>query len=74
MQLSIGLNYWATKNEAEYKTLIVGLQVAQHVGAARVLIYSNSQLVAQQLSNNFKINNEWLKLYTETFEKLRAEF
>ena len=60
LKLSIRLNYRATNNEAEYEVLIAGLQAARHIGAARVLIYSDSQLAAQQLSGNFEINNDRL--------------
>ena len=74
LQLSIRLIYRATNNEAEYEALIVGLQAARHIGAARVLIYSDSQLAAQQLSGNFKINNDRLKLYAEAFDKLKSQF
>ncbi|XP_042396725.1 uncharacterized protein LOC121986859 [Zingiber officinale] len=34
-----------TNNDAEYEALLAGLQAARHVGAARVIIYSDSQLV-----------------------------
>ena len=74
LQLSIRLNYRATNNEAEYEALIAGLQAARHVGAVRVLIYSDSQLAAQQLSGNFEINNDRLKLYAEAFDKLKSQF
>ena len=74
LQLSVRMNYRATNNEAEYKALIAGLQAAQHVGASRVYIYSDSQLAAQQLSGNFKINNDRLRLYAEAFDKLKAQF
>ncbi|XP_042396570.1 uncharacterized protein LOC121986684 [Zingiber officinale] len=49
-------------------------EAARHVGANRVLIYSDSQLAAQQLSGAFEINNARLKLYAEAFEKLKANF
>ncbi|XP_042404964.1 uncharacterized protein LOC121995243 [Zingiber officinale] len=74
VQLSVRLDYRATNNEAEYEALIAGLQAARHVGASRVMIYSDSQLAAQQLSGTFEINNARLKLYTEAFEKLKANF
>ena len=68
------MNYRATNNEAEYEALIAGLQAARHIGAVRVLIYSDSQLAAQQLSGNFEINNDRLKLYAEAFDKLKSQF
>ncbi|XP_042415121.1 uncharacterized protein LOC122004273 [Zingiber officinale] len=73
-KLSVRLNYRATNNEAEYEAFIAGLQAAKHVGAASVVIHSDSQLVAQQLMSNFGISNERLKLYEEAFDKLKAKF
>ncbi|XP_042465675.1 uncharacterized protein LOC122048140 [Zingiber officinale] len=74
MQPSIRLDYQATNNKAEYEALIVGLQAARHVGATKVLIHSDYQLVAQQLSGTFKISSSRLKLYVEAFEKLKINF
>ena len=47
LQLAVRLNFRATNNEAEYEALLAGLPAARHVGAARVIIYSDSQLVTQ---------------------------
>ncbi|XP_042467514.1 uncharacterized protein LOC122050693 [Zingiber officinale] len=74
MHLSIRLDYRATNNEVEYETLIARLQATRHVGASKVLIYSDSQLVAQQLLGTFEINNTRLKLYAEAFNKLKTNF
>ncbi|XP_042432942.1 uncharacterized protein LOC122019550 [Zingiber officinale] len=74
MQLSIRLDYRAINNEAEYETLIASLQAARHMGAIKVLIHSNSQLAAQQLSRTFEISNAQLRLYAEAFEKLKVNF
>ena len=70
----IRLGFKATNNEAEYEALITGLQAARHVGASNVLILSDSQLAAQQLSGAFEISNVRLKLYAEAFAKLKAGF
>ncbi|XP_042451993.1 uncharacterized protein LOC122036661 [Zingiber officinale] len=72
--LSVRLEYRATNNKAEYATLIAGLQAARHVGAIKVLIHSDSQLGAQQLTRAFESNNLRLRLYAEAFEKLKANF
>ncbi|XP_042458046.1 auxin response factor 17-like [Zingiber officinale] len=50
MELFVQLDYRATNNETEYEAIIVDLQATQHVGATKILIHSDSQLVAQQLS------------------------
>ncbi|XP_042441363.1 uncharacterized protein LOC122026701 [Zingiber officinale] len=74
LQVAVRLNFRATNNEAENEALLAGLQVAQHVGAARVIIYSDSQLVTQQVTGNFVINCDKLQMYREAYEKMKAEF
>ncbi|XP_042404677.1 uncharacterized protein LOC121994834 [Zingiber officinale] len=73
-ELAVRLNFRATNNETEYEALLAGLQAARHVGAARVIIYSDSQLVTQQVTGNFEINCDKLQLYREAYEKMKEEF
>ncbi|XP_042416022.1 uncharacterized protein LOC122005152 [Zingiber officinale] len=74
LQVAVRLNFRATNNEAEYEALLAGLQAARHVGAVRVIIYSDSQLVTQQVTGNFIINGDKLQMYQEAYEKMKAEF
>ncbi|XP_042404580.1 uncharacterized protein LOC121994696 [Zingiber officinale] len=64
----------ATNNEAEYEALLAGLQAARHVGVARVIIYLYSQLVTQQVVDNFEVNCDKLQVYREAYEKMKEEF
>ncbi|XP_074570542.1 uncharacterized protein LOC141827199 [Curcuma longa] len=48
LQLAVKLHFRATNNEAEYEAVLAGLQAARHLGAQRVIIHSDSQLVDQQ--------------------------
>ncbi|XP_042415351.1 uncharacterized protein LOC122004546 [Zingiber officinale] len=74
MQLAVRLDYRATNIEVEYEALIASLQAAWHIRAVKVLIHSDSQLAAQQLSGAFEISNVRLKPYAEVFEKLKSNF
>ncbi|XP_042423234.1 uncharacterized protein LOC122010827 [Zingiber officinale] len=74
LQLAVRLNFRSTNNEAEYEALLAGLQASRHVGAARVIIYSDSQLVTQQVADNFVVNCDKLQVYRETYEKMKEEF
>ena len=42
---SLRLGFSATNNEAEYKTLLVGMMMVQKMGGKMVKVYSNSRLV-----------------------------
>ncbi|XP_042437096.1 uncharacterized protein LOC122023066 [Zingiber officinale] len=74
LALSVRLNFRVTNNEAEYEALLAGLQTVRHVGAARVVVYSDSQLVAQQVTGNFEVNSDKLQLYWEVYEKMKEDF
>ncbi|XP_042387871.1 uncharacterized protein LOC121979972 [Zingiber officinale] len=74
LQLAVRLNFRVMNNEAEYEALLAGLQAARHVGVARVIIYSDSQLVTQQVTDNFMINCDKLQVYQEAYEKMKGEF
>ncbi len=47
----------ATNNQAEYNGILLGLGEAKKLGAKEVDFYSDSELVVNQLSQNFKVKN-----------------
>ncbi len=61
-----------TNNVAEYKAVLLGLELAQEVGARDVEVVNDSQLVARQIGGEYKVKNKGLMpLFTETMAKLR---
>ncbi|XP_073129182.1 uncharacterized protein [Henckelia pumila] len=46
IRLAVRLDFRASNNEAEYEAVLIGLRAAKQVGAARIHLYSDSQLVA----------------------------
>ncbi|XP_075475589.1 uncharacterized protein LOC142506679 [Primulina tabacum] len=52
-----------TNNEAEYEAVLAGLQASREVGASRVIIYSDSQLVAQQIRGTYEAKNKKMLKY-----------
>ncbi|XP_042465862.1 uncharacterized protein LOC122048350 [Zingiber officinale] len=74
LQLAVWLNFRATNNEAEYEALLAGLQAVPHVGAAQVIVYSDSQLVTQQVADHFEVNSDKVQVYREAYEKMKEEF
>jgi ribonuclease HI len=56
----------ATNNVAEYRALITGLQKAKELGARRVAIRGDSELVVKQIKGVYRVKNEALRdLYDE---------
>ena len=50
-----------TNNEAEYRALVRGLEAAAEIGAKRIEIFLDSELVVRQLSGKYKVRNARLR-------------
>ena len=49
IEKSLRLGFSATNNEAEYKTLLMGMMMVQKMGGRMVKVYSDSRLVVGQV-------------------------
>ena len=62
----------ATNNVAEYRALLLGLELARELGASEVELINDSELVSRQIGGEYKVKHAGLKpLFAETMEKLR---
>lgn len=52
----------ATNNVAEYMALLFALEELSRLGAKNIIINTDSQLLANQLKNKFKVKNPTLKV------------
>jgi ribonuclease HI len=59
-----------TNNQAEYRAIIAGLEKAIGLGARRVLLRSDSELLVKQLKGQYKIKNAALRLLYQQVVKL----
>ncbi len=50
-----------TNNVAEYTAAIIGLEHAVKVGARRVSLFADSELMVKQINGQYKVKNEGLK-------------
>ncbi len=63
-----------TNNVAEYRALLLGLQRARALGATEVEVVNDSELVARQLSGQYKVKHAGLRpLHAQARAQL-AEF
>ncbi len=51
----------ATNNQAEYRALIAALEKAAELGAQRVDVYLDTELVVRQLQGKYRVKNEALR-------------
>ena len=56
----------ATNNVAEYRAVIEGLMLAKTLGASRVEMRLDSELVVKQLNGEYRIKNTKLQILAET--------
>jgi ribonuclease HI len=62
-----------TNNVAEYKGLLLGLELARSLGATEVEVINDSELVARQIGGQYKVKNATLKpLFDEAMAALRG--
>jgi ribonuclease HI len=62
----------ATNNVAEYKALLLGLELARELGAREVEVINDSELVSRQIGGEYKVKHAGLKpLYLEAMRALR---
>jgi ribonuclease HI len=61
-----------TNNVAEYRALLLGLELARRIGATEVDVINDSELVARQIGGEYKVKHAGLKpLFEEAMASLR---
>jgi ribonuclease HI len=63
-----------TNNVAEYEALLWGLRAAASLGARKLLVRADSELVVKQLRGEYRVKNEGLKPLFVAAQGLRRVF
>jgi ribonuclease HI len=63
-----------SNNEAEYEALLHGLRLAVSLGIKRLLVYSDSLLVVQQVNKVWDVNKDTMDVYIVEIRKLENKF
>ena len=61
----IRLDFPTTNNEAEYKALVAGLDLAKAAGAKNMIMHCDSQVITSQINDDYECRNERMKKYLE---------
>ena len=61
----VRLDFPTTNNESEYEALVAGLYLAKAAGVASVVVYCDSQVIANQVNGDYECKGERMKRYLD---------
>ena len=71
---AVRLEFAATNNQTEYEALITGLELVKAVKADRVKIRTDSQLVANHVSERFQLRDGKMEQYLKKVKQMIEKF
>ncbi|XP_059670631.1 uncharacterized protein LOC132316139 [Cornus florida] len=74
LQQSICLKFPTTNNEAEYEALLAGLRLASSLQVRCLKVFSDSQLIINQVTGQYHPKEERMKAYKEAVENVAWGF
>ncbi|XP_073277672.1 uncharacterized protein [Primulina huaijiensis] len=74
IKLALKIDSRVTNNEAEYEAVLAGIRAAQEIGASRVILYSDSQLITQQIKGAYEANDDRMLKYLQLIKTQAAVF
>ena len=58
VEQAVNLGFPVSTNEAEYEALLAGLKSASYILATELMVYSDSQLVVNQISGDYEAKDD----------------
>uniref|UniRef100_A0A2N9IWS2 Integrase catalytic domain-containing protein n=1 Tax=Fagus sylvatica TaxID=28930 RepID=A0A2N9IWS2_FAGSY len=74
LEQAVRLGFLASNNEAEYEALLIGLRSAIRLGADRLQVFCDSQLVVNHISGEYLARDERIMSYLSITKSLLSEF
>ncbi|KAM1813782.1 hypothetical protein ACFX11_027533 [Malus domestica] len=74
MEYALRFKFKASNNKAEDEAFLAGLRLAKHLGVKRIDIFSDSQLVVNQVTNNFDAKDSSMAAYLAQTQLLLKHF
>ena len=69
IECMVRLDFPTTNNEVEYEALVVGLDLAKVAGATSVVIHCDSQVITNQVNEDYECKGERMKKYLEQVKR-----
>ena len=74
VEYALRFGFQASNNEAEYETVIVGLNLAHSMEANQLEVNNDSQLVVRQIEDSYEAKGEKMILYLKKVRELLKKF
>ena len=74
IEYALRFEFQASNNEAEYETVIAGLNLAHSMEVDQLEVCSDSQLVVRQIEDTYKAKGEKMILYLKRVRELLKKF
>nr|XP_027088665.1 uncharacterized protein LOC113710014 [Coffea arabica] len=71
---ALRFDFRASNNESEYEALVAGMMIARKLGAESIEVYSDSQLIVNQVGGSYEVKEEPLRRYVAKVHELRTQF
>ncbi|XP_022156050.1 uncharacterized protein LOC111023020 [Momordica charantia] len=73
-EYALRFNFRTSNNEAEYEALLAGLRVAKGLGANHTKVFSDSQLVVNQIKEEYQTKDSRMEKYLSKVRSHLAQF
>ncbi|KAL5546552.1 hypothetical protein UlMin_006239 [Ulmus minor] len=74
LSCALRFRFKVTNNQAKYEALLAGLRLAKEVSARHLLIYSDSQLIVNQVNSEYQAKGEKIDFYLEKAKEFLGQF
>jgi len=74
VKISLGLSFPVTDNTVEYEAFLAVLWIPKDLGASKIRIFTDSQLVASQVTEDYHVREEHLQQYVQLVLEKMKEF
>nr|ABF96895.1 retrotransposon protein, putative, Ty3-gypsy subclass [Oryza sativa Japonica Group] len=74
IQCAARLQFDTTNNTTEYEAVLLGLRKAKAMGMRRLLVWTDSKLVASQVDKSFEAKEEGMRKYLEAVRSMDKSF
>nr|KYP39701.1 Retrovirus-related Pol polyprotein from transposon 297 family [Cajanus cajan] len=74
LEQSLRFGFKTSNNQAEYEALLADMRLAAEMGATKIVCWTDSKVVAEQVNDNFQVKDVNLLKYYHLFKGMKDQF